>query len=72
VTDAQERLAARMQELDFEVHEVEFQVWAEFDKKPMAQQQPSSFPAAGRGEAFCRRSPAVGPARRLLQSAPTT
>ncbi|MFZ6673598.1 DUF2164 domain-containing protein [Undibacterium sp. Xuan67W] len=33
VTDAQQRLAARVQELDFEVHEEEFQYWQKFDRK---------------------------------------
>lgn len=37
VTDAQERLQARVQELDFEVHEDEFQYWRKFDKKRKAQ-----------------------------------
>jgi uncharacterized protein (DUF2164 family) len=37
VTDAQERLTARVQELDFEVHEDEFQYWGKFDKKRKAQ-----------------------------------
>ena len=32
VTDAQERLSARVQELDFEVHEAEFQYWSKCDK----------------------------------------
>ncbi|MBE0548102.1 MAG: DUF2164 domain-containing protein [Rubrivivax sp.] len=32
VTDAQERLAARVQEIDFEVHEDEFQYWSKFDR----------------------------------------
>ena len=33
VTDAHKRLAQRAQELDFEVHEDEFQHWGKFDKK---------------------------------------
>lgn len=37
VADAQERLAARVQELDFEVHADEFQYWGKFDKKRKAQ-----------------------------------
>lgn len=32
VADAQERLQARVSELDFEVHEVEFGYWRKFDK----------------------------------------
>jgi uncharacterized protein (DUF2164 family) len=32
VADAQERLQARVAELDFEVHEDEFQYWRKFDK----------------------------------------
>lgn len=36
VTDAQERLAARVQELDFEVHEDEFQYWGKFEKQRKA------------------------------------
>ena len=32
VADAQERLQARVQELDFEVHEDEFTYWRQFDK----------------------------------------
>ena len=36
VTDAQERLTARVQELDFEVHEDEFEHWGKFDKKRKA------------------------------------
>jgi uncharacterized protein (DUF2164 family) len=32
VSDAQERLAARVQEIDFEVHEDEFQYWGKFEK----------------------------------------
>lgn len=33
VTDAQERLQARVAELDFEVHEGEFAYWQRYDKK---------------------------------------
>jgi uncharacterized protein (DUF2164 family) len=33
VADAQERLLARVQELDIEVHEDEFQYWKKFDQK---------------------------------------
>ena len=36
VSDAQERLTARVQELDFEVHKDEFQYWGKFDKKRKA------------------------------------
>lgn len=32
VADAQERLQARVGELDFEVHEAEFAYWRKFDK----------------------------------------
>jgi uncharacterized protein (DUF2164 family) len=32
VADAQERLQARVSELDFEVHEEEFSYWRKFDK----------------------------------------
>ena len=32
VSDVQERLMARVQELDFEVHEDEFQYWRKFDR----------------------------------------
>jgi uncharacterized protein (DUF2164 family) len=32
VADAQERLQARVAELDFEVHEAEFGYWRKFDK----------------------------------------
>ncbi len=32
VADVQERLQARVQELDFEVHEDEFQYWRKFDR----------------------------------------
>jgi uncharacterized protein (DUF2164 family) len=32
VADAQERLQARVQELDFEVHEDEFAYWRKYDK----------------------------------------
>jgi len=32
VTDVQERLLERVQELDIEVHEDEFQYWRKFDK----------------------------------------
>jgi uncharacterized protein (DUF2164 family) len=32
VADAQERLQARVAELDFEVHEEEFSYWRKFDK----------------------------------------
>ena len=32
VTDAQERLQARVSELDFEVHEEEFSYWRKCDK----------------------------------------
>jgi uncharacterized protein (DUF2164 family) len=33
VADAQERLQARVQDLDFEVHEDEFAYWRKLDKK---------------------------------------
>ncbi len=33
VADAQERLQARVAELDFEVHEDEFAYWQQFDKR---------------------------------------
>lgn len=33
VSDAQERLLARVQDLDFEVHEDEFAYWRKYDKK---------------------------------------
>jgi uncharacterized protein (DUF2164 family) len=33
VSDAQEKLLARAQELDIEVHEEEFQYWKKFDQK---------------------------------------
>ena len=33
VADAQERLLARVQELDIEVHEDEFDYWRQFDKQ---------------------------------------
>ncbi len=33
VADVQERLQARIAELDFEVHEDEFQYWRKFDRK---------------------------------------
>jgi uncharacterized protein (DUF2164 family) len=33
VSDAQERLQARVSELDFEVHEDEFAYWQKYDKK---------------------------------------
>jgi uncharacterized protein (DUF2164 family) len=33
VADAQERLQARVQDLDFEVHEDEFAYWRKFEKK---------------------------------------
>lgn len=33
VADAQERLQARVTELDFEVHEDEFAYWAKYDKQ---------------------------------------
>jgi uncharacterized protein (DUF2164 family) len=33
VADAQERLQARVQDLDFEVHEDEFAYWRKYDKK---------------------------------------
>jgi uncharacterized protein (DUF2164 family) len=36
VSDAQERLLARVSELDFEVHEDEFAYWQKFDKKRRA------------------------------------
>jgi uncharacterized protein (DUF2164 family) len=36
VADAQERLAARVQELDFEVHADEFQYWGKLDRKRKA------------------------------------
>ena len=32
VADAQERIQARVSELDFEVHEDEFQYWRKYDK----------------------------------------
>ena len=32
VADVQERLQARVQELDFEVHEDEFQYWRKYDR----------------------------------------
>ena len=34
VADAQERLQARVAELDFEVHEDEFTYWRKFEKQP--------------------------------------
>lgn len=34
VLDAQERLQARVSELDFEVHEAEFGYWAKYERKP--------------------------------------
>lgn len=34
VTDVQERLQARVSEVDIEVHEEEFQYWRKFDKRP--------------------------------------
>ena len=36
VSDAQERLQARVSELDFEVHEDEFAYWQKYDKKRRA------------------------------------
>ena len=36
VTDAQERLQARVSELDFEVHEEEFSYWRKFEKQRKA------------------------------------
>lgn len=36
VTDAQERLQARVSELDFEVHEDEFGYWRRYDKQRKA------------------------------------
>jgi uncharacterized protein (DUF2164 family) len=33
IADAQERLQARVNELDFEVHEDEFSYWRKFDKQ---------------------------------------
>jgi uncharacterized protein (DUF2164 family) len=33
VADAQERLMARVQDIDFEVHEDEFAYWRKYDKK---------------------------------------
>jgi uncharacterized protein (DUF2164 family) len=33
VADAQERLQARVQDLDFEVHEDEFAYWRKYDKR---------------------------------------
>jgi uncharacterized protein (DUF2164 family) len=36
VSDAQERLQARVSELDFEVHEDEFTYWQKYDKKRKA------------------------------------
>lgn len=36
VADAQERLQARVTELDFEVHEEEFGYWSKFDKQRKA------------------------------------
>lgn len=33
VTDAQERIQARVMEVDIEVHEEEFQYWRKYDKK---------------------------------------
>ena len=32
VTDAQERMQARVSDLDFEVHEAEFGYWSKYDK----------------------------------------
>ncbi len=34
VSEVQERLQARIMELDFEVHEDEFQYWRKFDARP--------------------------------------
>lgn len=34
VTDVQERLQARVSEVDIEVHQDEFQYWRKFDKRP--------------------------------------
>jgi uncharacterized protein (DUF2164 family) len=34
VADVQERLQQRISELDFEVHEEEFQYWKKFERKP--------------------------------------
>ena len=36
VADAQERIQARVSELDFEVHEDEFQYWRKYDKAAKA------------------------------------
>jgi uncharacterized protein (DUF2164 family) len=36
VADAQERIQARVSELDFEVHEDEFQYWRNYDKAAKA------------------------------------
>jgi uncharacterized protein (DUF2164 family) len=36
VSDAQERLQARVSELDFEVHEAEFTYWQKYDKRRKA------------------------------------
>ncbi len=36
ISDAQERLQARVSELDFEVHEDEFAYWQKYDKKRKA------------------------------------
>jgi uncharacterized protein (DUF2164 family) len=36
VSDAQERMQARVAEIDFEVHEEEFAYWRKFDKKRRA------------------------------------
>ena len=36
VADVQQRLQARIQEIDLEVYEDEFQYWSKFDKKKKA------------------------------------
>jgi len=36
IADAQERIQARVSELDFEVHEDEFQYWRKYDKAAKA------------------------------------
>ena len=36
VTDAQERIQARLGELDYEVHEDEFQYWRKFERQKRA------------------------------------
>ena len=40
VADAQERLQARVQELDIEVHEDEFDYWRQFDKQRKKKRKP--------------------------------